>query len=153
MATIENDLITMEMTYNIESDLEYLYDKINDRQSILSQLLKENSDEYVNSVTNKREEQLKTAINRNIDMLIKEMNNECYSESNSVLKSLKKVQNEGLMHDDWTFVCKELKNTMEEIRPFDIKTMLNLYKETENSGKELIDRDIILLLGHTGAGM
>ena len=54
--------------------------------------------------------------------------------------------------NDWTMACEHICCAIDIVRPINISEMLTLYNETKKTSDSVQDKDVILLMGHTGAG-
>ena len=84
--------------------------------------------------------------------LIKSMKSEGYNKGTQIFESVLNAQTSLLSTSDIDSSYKQMKTVLISIRPFDINKMVKLYGEAEETSKQVSNENIILLLGHTGAG-
>ena len=148
----QDELLNAKSTNDIECDLEFLYDKLSQGEGLISYLKsKQYPTDAITKITD--DKKFKNTVLSRIDVLLELMKKEGYSDSNQTLRLLRKVKGTAFATlEDWKSARINLKKIIDEIRPFNIKKMLELYNKIEESGEELLNKDVVLFLGHTGAG-
>ena len=84
--------------------------------------------------------------------LLKSMKIEGHNPGIDTYDNILKARSECIDKNSWDTSFKWVKLSLTEIRPFDIAKMLALDEKTNEASKQVEGEDILLVLGHTGAG-
>ena len=152
LSVVDKNLVNVSVTNNIECDLEFLYDNIRKRQALVESCKSlARSDMHMEAVSLEAGKEVTDAVLNQFEVLIDLMRQEGFSDRNDTMVALCKAR-DGIRKRDWYVACSELKTTMAEIRPFNIEEMLELHDLSDEVVKQVIGKDIVLLLGNSGAG-
>eukprot|EP01084_Bolivina_argentea_P258927 436713_1 len=124
-----------------EDELQLIYDYVSTIQK-----LKVNDIQF--DLPNDLDQKLKFRFSYIFDSL----HNNGYSEYSSVWSSLKEGEKLITINHNYKNGVILINNALQEIRPFDIKYMLQLLNKTKSTEQMLVNQDIVLFLGYTGAG-
>ena len=127
---------TTPSTHNVEPEMRYLLNKL--------ACLNSNKNTKVQQSTLNSLCQL-------FDHLFESLVLEGFSGSGSVFENNMKSKI-AMLDPEWETSYKHLKEAMCGVQSFDIEYMLDLYDKTSDAAKQVENEDVIIVLGHTGAG-
>ena len=159
---LDEEIIESEAASTSEKELELLYEFIRKRGKLVEKW-KENEHnlEASKSSSGGSEFEAKTDINNKevikfvgerLQNLLELLKRDGIGRDNSSFKEIVNCRSK-IELNEWNLACQSINEVMKSIRPFDIETTLNLYQLTENSARKVVGKDILLFLGHTGAGL
>ena len=165
---IENDWNELNWTLTNKKDdkftdgetlFDLLLTNVEKRESIVKTVktaaTKRQIDDETASLVNSKliiNEDEKLSFNVLFDTLLKLLVKESWPSESSVCRSVKRAKGGVISKQDWKISSKVLRTAMKEVRPFNFSKMFELYDLTEKESKQVENEDIVLLLGHTGAG-
>ena len=160
---LDVEIIHSEAASTSEKELELLYEFIRKRSKLVHKW-KENEhnlnesrrssdiNENFETETNINNKDVIGFVVERLKHLLELLKKDGIGRDNSSYKEIVNCRDK-IALNDWNLACQSINIVMKSIRPFDIETTLDLYQKTENAARKVVGKDILLFLGHTGAGL
>ena len=86
------------------------------------------------------------------DHLLLSLENEGFIKNGELWSNINKCKMESITNENWSYVNSQLRNILNDIRPFNVSKMLSLYNKSKHAARQVKNKNIALMLGNTGAG-
>eukprot|EP01084_Bolivina_argentea_P254311 427516_1 len=139
--TIVDEILNNEYKIIPEDELKLIYDYVNTKQYLINNDIEFDLPPNFNDKLKER-----------FAHIFNTLDKYGYLEYSGVWTSLENAKTLITVYKNYARASTKIKSVLEEIRPFDIKYMLELYNETRITEQLLSDQDIVLFLGAAGAG-